>query len=70
MTHSVFQPLSQNRALWSEPYHILCANAIIPQLYAKLLLNPFYSPGSRIENADFDARVKQAARRTLGASKV
>lgn len=36
------------------------------QLYTKLLLNPFYTPGTRIESADFDGRVRGLARRYLG----
>jgi hypothetical protein len=36
------------------------------QIYTKLLLNPFYTPGSRIDSQDFDLRVKQLARRYLG----
>ncbi len=42
------------------------ARAARRQIYTKLLLNPFYAPGSRIESADFDARAKQLARRYLG----
>jgi hypothetical protein len=38
----------------------------LPQLYIKALLNPFYAPGSRLDSPEFDARVKQLARRYLG----
>ena len=36
------------------------------ELYIKVLLNPFYAPGSRIESAEFDARVQEKARRYVG----
>ena len=38
----------------------------VHELYIKLLLNPFYVPGSRIDHPDFDARVQQVARRYAG----
>jgi hypothetical protein len=38
----------------------------VHELYAKLALNPFYTPGTRIESKDFDARVRACARRHLG----
>jgi hypothetical protein len=40
----------------------------VHELFVKLSLNPFYAPGSRIENRDFDARVRALARRHLGAA--
>jgi|APLak6261665176_1056049.scaffolds.fasta_scaffold09105_3 hypothetical protein len=38
----------------------------VHELYVKLLLNPFYLPHSRIDNKDFDARIRALARRYLG----
>ena len=38
----------------------------VHELYIKVLLNPFYAPGSRIDSADFDARVQDRARRYVG----
>ena len=35
-------------------------------MYIKILLCPFYAPGSRIESADFDLRVQQLAKRYVG----
>jgi hypothetical protein len=36
------------------------------ELYVKVLLNPLYVPYSKIDNRDFDARVRALARRYLG----
>jgi hypothetical protein len=38
----------------------------VNELYIKLLLNPFYIPHTKIDNKDFDARVRALARRHLG----
>jgi len=38
----------------------------VHEAYIKLLLNPFYTPHTRIVHADFEARVRAAARRFLG----
>lgn len=34
--------------------------------YCKLLMNPFYAPGTSISSREFDTRVRAAARRYLG----
>jgi hypothetical protein len=36
------------------------------ELYVKVLLDPFYVPGSRIVGRDFDEKVRALARRYLG----
>jgi len=36
------------------------------ELYVKVLMDPFYTPGSRIVGRDFDERVRALARRYLG----
>ncbi len=36
------------------------------ELYIKVLLNPFYAPGSRIDSPEFDARVQDKAKRYVG----
>jgi len=38
----------------------------VHELYIKLILNPFYIPGTKIENKEFDLRIKNLARRYLG----
>lgn len=38
----------------------------VNELYVKLLLNPFYTANTRIENKDFDVKVRALARRYLG----
>jgi hypothetical protein len=38
----------------------------VHEMYVKILLNPFYTPGSRIDSTDFDQRVQQIARRYVG----
>lgn len=38
----------------------------VHEAYIKLLLNPFYTPHTRIVHADFEARARAAARRYLG----
>jgi len=40
--------------------------AEVHELYVKVLLNPFYTPHTRIESRDFDARVRALARRYIG----
>ena len=30
------------------------------------MLNPFYAPNSRIDNREFDAKIRQLARRFVG----
>ena len=44
-----------------EGVRAFCAE--VHEVYTRLLLNPFYAPGARIESAAFDARVRQLARR-------
>lgn len=38
----------------------------IHEAYTKILLNPFYVPGSKITSKEFDSKVKASARRYLG----
>jgi hypothetical protein len=40
----------------------------VHELYVKLILNPFYVPGTKIESKEFDQRIKLLARRYLGLS--
>ncbi len=47
-----------------EGIRAFCAE--VHEAYVKLLLNPFYTPNTRIDNKDFDARVRLIARRHLG----
>lgn len=38
----------------------------VHELYVKVLLNPFHTPGAKVESKDFDTRVRALARRYLG----
>lgn len=38
----------------------------VHELYTKLLLNPFYTPGAPIDSRDFDMRVRALARKHVG----
>lgn len=64
VTHSGARILVLHEQRNEEGIRVFCAE--VAELLAKLQLNPFYVIGSRIENKEFDARVRLLARRHLG----
>jgi trafficking protein particle complex subunit 2 len=64
VTHSGSRILVLHDQRNEEGIRIFCSE--VAELLAKLQLNPFYVIGSRIENRDFDTRVRLLARRHLG----
>ena len=64
VTHGGVRLLVLHEARNEEGIRLFCAE--VAELYAKVLLNPFYTPASRIESREFDARVRLLARRHLG----
>jgi hypothetical protein len=64
VTHGGMRLLVLHEQRNEEGIRHFCAE--VAELYAKVLLNPFYTIGSRIESREFDARVRMLARRHLG----
>ena len=63
LTHASL-PLPHTHTPLQEGIRAFCNE--VHEMYVKILLNPFYTPGSRIDSTDFDQRVQQIARRYVG----
>lgn len=64
VTHGGLRFLVLHESRNEEGIKSFCSD--VHELYAKVLLNPLYTPYSAIESRDFDVRVKALARRYLG----